>query len=347
MTKGLGYCNECSKFLYDLEDLEHCQYRGHFVDYKIKQEMKLASEYSKEISKKFHFVTMKDKSERILYYDQGVYREGGELIIKEHCQKLNQMGCSLYIVRETTGHIQRKNYVKPEEFDNDPNVINVINGLLNIGTGELKDHSPKYCSRVQLPIHYIPGADPVNIIKFLKEILPDPMDLQNLLEICGSILLRNSPKLEKAALFTGGGSNGKSTFLDILRVLFGDTVSNISLHDIAYDKYAPAQLDGKLLNFRSDITNTEIEQIGRVNEVISGDRITVQRKFGQPFEMTPYAKLIFSANQPPQFNDDSDAAYRRWLIIDVVQIFVSNPTPVTGRHTRFERHTHTERETNT
>jgi len=157
MTKGLGYCTECSEFLYDFEDLEHCQYRGHFVDYKIKQEMKLASEYSKEISKKFHFVTMKDKSERILYYDQGVYREGGELIIKEHCQKLNQMGCSLYIVRETTGHIQRKNYVKPEEFDNDPNVLNVINGLLNIGTGELKDHSPKYCSRVQLPIHTIPA----------------------------------------------------------------------------------------------------------------------------------------------------------------------------------------------
>ncbi len=327
MTKSLGFCHECGVFVYDIEVLKHCRFLRHYIDKTVKQDLKKTSQYADQICKKFDFVTMKDKSERILYYAQGVYREGGEIVIKEQCQKLDQADCSLYIVRETTGHIQRKNYVKPEEFDRDHDVLNVINGLLNIGTGELKDHSPKYCSRVQLPVHYIRGADPVKIIKFLKEILPDPRDLQNLLEFCGSILLSNSPKLEKAALFTGGGSNGKSTFLDILGLLFGDTVSNISLHDIAYDKYAAAQLDGKLLNFRSDITNTEIEQIGRVNEVISGDRITVQRKFGQPFEMIPYAKLIFSANQPPQFNDDSDAAYRRWLIIDFVQIFVSNPTP--------------------
>ncbi len=98
------------------------------------------------------------------------------------------------------------------------------------------------------------------------------------------------------------------------------------MQEIANDKFSLAQLDGKLLNYRADITNQEIQSIGRINEVISGDSVTAQRKFGQPFEFKPYCKLIFSANQPPEINDDSDAVYRRYVIIEWLQQFIQDPT---------------------
>ena len=37
--------------------------------------------------------------------------------------------------------------------------------------------------------------------------------------------------------------------------------------------------------------------------LVSGDFIRAQKKYGQPFEFSNYAKLIFSANEIPQSED--------------------------------------------
>lgn len=48
---------------------------------------------------------------------------------------------------------------------------------------------------------------------------------------------------------------------------------------------------------------------------MAGDRIKVERKYGQPYSMIPTARLLFSANQLPTAWDTSYAFYRRWVII--------------------------------
>jgi putative DNA primase/helicase len=55
--------------------------------------------------------------------------------------------------------------------------------------------------------------------------------------------------------------------------------------------------------------------------LVSGDPITGEHKFGQPFTFTNYAKLIFSANEIPESDDKSVALYRRWLIVHFDKIF--------------------------
>lgn len=52
---------------------------------------------------------------------------------------------------------------------------------------------------------------------------------------------------------------------------------------------------------------------------VSGDSITAERKFEQPFTYRNYAKLIFSANEipgirRPESDDKTDVFYRVWII---------------------------------
>jgi phage/plasmid-associated DNA primase len=75
------------------------------------------------------------------------------------------------IVSEIKGRIMRYTYHKRNEFDADLNVIDMLNGLYNIRTDELKPHDPDYLSRNQKPIFCNPNAKPKLFGKFLSEIL--------------------------------------------------------------------------------------------------------------------------------------------------------------------------------
>lgn len=106
----------------------------------------------------FTFKTMRD-NEEIHYYNTtiGVYHRFGDRAIKEYVEILNPSIKTLY-VNEILQKIKRRIYVDRDEFDNNPNIMNVQNGLLNIWTGELTDHSPDFLSIVQLPLIYDPDS---------------------------------------------------------------------------------------------------------------------------------------------------------------------------------------------
>ncbi len=46
-----------------------------------------------------------------------------------------------------------------------------------------------------------------------------------------------------------------------------------------------------------------------------------ERKYADSFEITPFARLVFSANHPPRSADASHAFFRRWLVIPFERTF--------------------------
>ena len=91
----------------------------------------------------YHFRTMSDTKE-IYYYDEtrGIYVPGAEIIIESEAESMdNEVTTS--IVNEAMNHIRRRTYINRADFDsNQPHIINLQNGLLNIDTLELTEHSP-------------------------------------------------------------------------------------------------------------------------------------------------------------------------------------------------------------
>ena len=92
------------------------------------------------------------------------------------------------------------------------------------------------------------------------------------------------------------GANGKSTFFRVLESLFGkNNVSFESINNLEWNRFAAAELDGKLANIHSDISNDEISRTGLLKQLITGDPMTVERKHRDPFTLANYAKLFFHA----------------------------------------------------
>ena len=81
------------------------------------------------------------------------------------------------------------------------------------------------------------------------------------------------------------------------------------------EKFALAELYGKLANVFADIESHELKKTSNLKNIITGDTIMAQRKFGHPFKFTPFIKLIFSANKFPVVYDQSDGFFRRFVIV--------------------------------
>ena len=74
-------------------------------------------------------------------------------------------------------------------------------------------------------------------------------------------------------------------------------------------------LFGKLANVFADLDRRALKGTSYFKTIVSGDSIDAERKFKSTFSFTPYAKLIFSANEIPHSSDNTFAFYRRWCII--------------------------------
>jgi len=281
------------------------------------------TEYAKEIMSEYNFKTIRDTQET-LYYENGVYRIGAETLINSECE-VRIPNCTSYMRREVFKTIQASTYVERNQFDIDSVVINLQNGLLNLEQDKFFPHSPHYLSRIQFPINYNRDVGPVKFIQFLIECLPDTHDRNLVIEEFSSILLRNAIRLEKIFMYVGYGANGKSTFLSVIETVIGDeNISHVSIQDLIHARFAKSQLDGKVANIFADISNDELTKLGVLKAIVSGDSIAVEKKGKDHFTMKNQAKMFYSCNQLPEINEDTDAAFRRFIITEWNQQFLGN-----------------------
>ena len=270
-----------------------------------------------KIMEDYEFVALADTKE-ILFYHNGYYKKGADNIISKNARKIeanirkSDINEVLYYIQDIKGYINR------DEFDSDPYTINVKNGLVDLRTGELRPHDPEYLSKIQVPINYNPEAKPpMKFLNFLKSCHDDdPRKVKTLVEIMSLCLIRNNT-MGKAFLNTGKGSNGKSVYLEFLAALLGkENVTRHSIHDIAQNRFAMADLSDSLANVCTDIESTELKLTGNLKKCITGDGIQAEKKYQNAFSFDVKSKMIFSANELPEVYDESDGFYRRWQIVE-------------------------------
>lgn len=261
------------------------------------------------------FVTIQESKE-ILIYSNGVYITGGEIEIEKEAEKLFGYYLASRHVTEIKGHIMRRTYHKRIEFDSDLNIINLKNGLYFVNTNELKSHSPDYLSVNQKPIIYNSGAKPKIFGKFLKEVLY-PQDIRTAVESAGYTFLRDDPHEYIFKLF-GYGSNGKTVFTTIMTFLHGsNNISNVPLQEMMKNHFALSDLENKDVNIDTELAANTIKETAVLKKLTSGRRqpVRIERKNQRAYDVYLHAKLFFSANKIPETLDNTDAYYRREVII--------------------------------
>lgn len=257
-------------------------------------------------------------AETLWVYQNGVYSPRAEAFVAHEAQKALDEAARSNRIQEAVEYIKRATMTDFPE----PNLkfINVKNGRLDWQKLKLHPHQIRYFDTVQLPVLYDPEASCPNFEKYLETTF-DADVIPLVKEIMGYCLIP-STKFEKAVMLTGSGSNGKSVFLDVIQYLLGeDNISNVDLQSLEENKFMAAELLGKLANIYADLSAQAMKTSRMFKTLVTGDRISAERKFGQPFQFNNHAKLIFSANELPRNNDRTYAYYRRWLIIPFTRTF--------------------------
>ena len=90
---------------------------------------------------------------------------------------------------------------------------------------------------------------------------------------------------------------------------------SLSLQKLDGDRFAAARLMGKLANICPDLPSTHLQNVSTFKAITGGDTIAGEYKYGSGFDFKPFARLVFSANQPPESNDSSHAFFRRWIVM--------------------------------
>lgn len=295
-----------------------------------------------KIIKENNLFTLNDTRE-IYIYKNGVYVvDGVENFIKaetkrlykesiiEQCNKMNKLPpdhiktADIKFCNEVLEHIKVLTSIGRNEIDKNPMLINLKNGVLNFETLEFIDHNPKFLQTVQIPVTYNSEAQCPKIKAFLHDIVKEE-DAKVLLEFIGYCLIPDT-RFQQGIMLQGEGSNGKSIFLHLLSTFIGEkNISAIEMQALTNDKFISAELFGKLVNVFPDLPNNEIKDTGKFKALISGDMISAQKKFMQPFKFKNYARQIYSVNKVPYVRDQSFAFFRRIILIDFPWKFVTDP----------------------
>lgn len=218
-----------------------------------------------------------------------------------------------------------------DPLDDSPglDVVNLANGLLDVGTMELRPHSPDYLVPVQLPVAFDRSATCPTIDHFIRQVFPEDT-VELVYEIAGWLLTPDT-RLQRAILFIGDGENGKSTFLNlVVRLLGKRSVATRTLQELTTDRFATADLFGKLANICADLPSVGLDDTSVFKKLVGEDPISAQRKFKDAFEFYSYARPIFSANEIPVAADATHAYERRWIVLRCPHRFNGSECPSCG-----------------
>ena len=272
--------------------------------------------------KKHNWKTVRE-TEVIYHYDGKIYNSKSAIsVIKEETEKQIRE-CNKADKSEVIDKIKSLTYTDISDFDSDPDVLTLENGVFNIRTGELTPHTPTNLSKVLIPCSFIEGVTDISETKFWKYLTStctvdgelDENTFDDILELMASCFLKCKTD-EKSFILLGDGDNGKSVLLLLLNSMLGKgNVSNIALQDLVSNPFAAARLDGKLANIYTDLKSTALKNEEKIKNLSSGEAMHVENKYQQGFDMVTYATLIFSCNQFPKVYDQSDGFFRRWIII--------------------------------
>lgn len=261
-----------------------------------------------------------EDNQEIYVYNGSYYEPIGLQTIKNRISYYLDDFTTKHRKQEVVDFIKNYEYIKREDLNPPINLINVKNGIFDFDTQELKPHDPNYYFLNEIPITYDPNVK-IDKIQTFKETLLNLDDIIINQEFYGDCLLRDY-RHKKAMMNVGGTNTGKTQEFRLLeKFLDKKNITNLTLHEICLNEYAPAELYGKYANIYGDIGHSSIRHIQKFLVLTGNDRLSARKIYQEPFYFRNYAKLAFSCNIIPDTEVKTDAYYGRWLVTEYSNVF--------------------------
>jgi P4 family phage/plasmid primase-like protien len=208
--------------------------------------------------------------------------------------------------------------VLPEEMDASRELLNVLNGTIDLRTGEIREHRREDLITKLAPVEYDPGAEAPTWAATLERVLPSEEVRRFFKKVCGYALTGDVSEQMLPVLY-GTGANGKSTVLNALLAVLGDYGMQAAPDLLVAKKGAhPTEL-ADLFGMRF-VASIEVEDGSRlaeslVKQLTGGDRIKARRMRQDFWEFEPTHKVFMSCNHKPQVRGSDNAIWRRIRLV--------------------------------
>ena len=224
--------------------------------------------------------------------------------------------------------------IESKVFDTYDMLLPVLNGVIDLKTGELLPHNPNYYFTRLCPVEYNPSCKSPKVEQFLRDIQPDETSKKALLRFLG-YCLTGDVREEKALFIVGGGRNGKGTLSRMLMTLLGDFATPFKIDALLQRRFdkdgdAPTPEFAKLENRRLVIAN-EVPMgrkldVAHFKDLTGGDKISIRRMHQESSTIeNPTWKFILSGQHLPELTDANDIGLQeRILILEFLQSFTGD-----------------------
>ena len=205
-------------------------------------------------------------------------------------------------------------------LDIDPLAFNVLNGTLDLKSGQLKPHNRSDLITKITHVEYLPDAECPHWLAFLDRIFNNDKTMIGFLQQGIGYSLTGLTVEQIFFLLYGTGSNGKSTFLEIIKLLLGDYSKATN-----FTTFLEKQGDG----IRNDLAGlagarfviAKEAKMGKgfdesvIKELTGGDTISARFLRKEFFEFKPAFKIWLAANHKPRIKEQSTGIWRRVRLI--------------------------------
>lgn len=210
--------------------------------------------------------------------------------------------------------------VPVEWLDADPWALNVANGTLNLRTGKLQPHTRRDFITKIVDVAYDPSATCPIFDRFLYEIFRGDEGLIQFVQRAVGYSLTGSTIEHVLFLLFGIGSNGKTTFVMILKKLLGplaiETPPKLLLSgDRDRHPTELARLRGARLATCSEFGKESRFSPELVKRLTGGDQISARMMHEDFWDFEPTHTFWICTNHLPRVRDDSHATWRRMRVV--------------------------------
>lgn len=265
---------------------------------------------------------------------------GNEDMLKafeRHLKKSRSFNGKTNMIREAEHYAP----ILPQQLDKNRSVIGVKNGIIDLRTGKLHPHDRGAYITKQVPVCYNPDApEPRHWLQFLDDIFAGDPYMLDYIQKCVGYSLTGSTAEQCAFFLCGVGSNGKSTFLEIVRGILGDYATNIQPQTIMVNPKsgnAPTSDIARLKGARL-VTSVEPNEGMRLDEgllkqLTGGDVVTARKMFSEEFEFKPEFKIWIATNYKPYIRGTDEGIWRR---IHLIPFEVKIPEAKVDKHLKYK-----------
>lgn len=262
-------------------------------------------------------------------WEQAALATGDESLVK----RVKPL-CGTASGRNILVHLEEMVTLSADDFDTNPDLLCVKNGVVDLRTSELMPHDAKYRMMRQTATRYVPGATHPAWIKALQCLdVPERTWFQVWLG-CG--ITGHQPRDREASvpILRGGGANGKTVLTSgVMGTLDGYAKGNTKSllmpeNDSAF-AHAAVSLKGARLVLVEEMREGVLDG-NAVKKLASTPTLVAEAKYQMPFEFKTTHSLMITTNNLPRLNENTDGVNRRLAMLKFPYRYVDNPRSGTG-----------------